>query len=61
MWGSFGGWFGEMDPLFPAAQLHQVLLAHVSRSTVLAVDQNWVLALPIPSCETLSFKSVFSL
>lgn len=60
MWRSFGGWFGEMHPLFPVPQLHQVLLAHVSKSTVLVVNQNWVLAPPIPSCKILSFKSQFS-
>lgn len=51
-WGLVGGGLGEVggdgNPL-PVPQLHQVLVAHVSKSTGLPVNQSWVLALPLPS------------
>lgn len=55
-----GGWLGEMETLFQFPQLHQGLVAYVSKSTGLPVNQSWVLALPLPTCVTLSFKSQFS-
>lgn len=47
-WGGLGEVGGDGNPL-PVPQLHQVLVAHVSKSTGLPVNQSWVLALPLPS------------
>ena len=55
-----GGWCREMRTRFPVLQLHQVLLDCVSINTGLAVNKSWILAHPILSCVTLSFKFQFS-